>query len=453
MPEIALHASADLGSRTTRRIALRLLPFLFVLYIFNYAVRVNVGFAALQMTGELGFSNAVFGFGAGIFFIGYFLLQVPATMLLELWSARVFIGASLIAWGTLATLTGFISSASEFYWIRFFLGIAEAGFFPGVIVYLTYWFRQADRAKAVALFMAAIPASNMLGAIVAAALLRIDWFGMSGWRWLLIMEGFPSVVAGILAFFYLTDRPQQARWLPEDERRWITEELTKEKESKKSQAKLRPMEALRQPAVLLLGLTYFCYITNSVGLGTWLPKIVQGISGLSTTQVSLISAIPWMMAIPAMIFNGFHSDRTGERRWHAALPLMLVGIGLASAVMAGSNIALAIAAFSVATMALYAFPSPFWTLPTLFLTGPAAAASIALINSIGNLGGFTGPYIIGYLTDRTGSYAAGIYYLTAAGLVGGLTVLLLRRTLSGPEPVGPAAIPAAATAAQAASRP
>ena len=224
-----MHASADLGSRTTRRIALRLLPFLFVLYIFNYAVRVNVGFAALQMTGELGFSNAVFGFGAGIFFIGYFLLQVPATMLLELWSARVFIGASLIAWGTLATLTGFISSASEFYWIRFFLGIAEAGFFPGVIVYLTYWFRQADRAKAVALFMAAIPASNMLGAIVAAALLRIDWFGMSGWRWLLIMEGFPSVVAGILAFFYLTDRPQQARWLPEDERRWITEELTKEK--------------------------------------------------------------------------------------------------------------------------------------------------------------------------------------------------------------------------------
>ena len=190
-----------------------------------------------------------------------------------------------------------------------------AGFFPGVIVYLTYWFRQADRAKAVALFMAAIPASNMLGAIVAAALLRIDWFGMSGWRWLLIMEGFPSVVAGILAFFYLTDRPHQARWLPEDERRWITEELTREKESKKTQAKLRPMEALRQPTVLLLGLTYFCHITNSVGLGTWLPKIVQGISGLSTTQVSLISAIPWMMAIPAMIFNGFHSDRTGERRW------------------------------------------------------------------------------------------------------------------------------------------
>ena len=205
--------------------------------------------------------------------------------------------------------------------------------------------------------------------------------------------------------------------------------------------------------MLLLALTYFCYITNSVGLGTWLPKIVQGISGLSTTQVSLISAIPWMMAIPAMIFNGFHSDRTGERRWHAALPLMLVGIGLGSAVMAGSNIALAIAAFSVATMALYAFPSPFWTLPTLFLTGPAAAASIALINSIGNLGGFTGPYVVGYLTDRTGSYVAGIYYLTAAGLVGGLTVLLLRRTLSGPEPVGPAAIPAAATAAQAASRP
>jgi ACS family tartrate transporter-like MFS transporter len=292
----------------------------------------------------------------------------------------------------------------------------------------------------------------MLGAIVAAALLRLDWLGMSGWRWLLIIEGFPSVLAGIVVFFYITDRPQQARWLADDERRWITEELAKEKESKRAQAKLRPMEALRQPAVLLLGLTYFCYITNSVGLGTWLPKIVQGLGGLSTTQVSLISAIPWMMAIPAMILNGFHSDRSGERRWHAALPLMLVGIGLGASVMAGSNIVLAIAAFSMATMALYAFPSPFWALPTLFLSGPAAAASIALINSIGNLGGFLGPYVIGYLTDRTGSYAAGIYYLMATGLVGGATVLCLRRRLIDPDPVGPTVTPVSAPIAQATSR-
>jgi ACS family tartrate transporter-like MFS transporter len=438
----------DVASRTTRRIAMRLLPFLFVLYIFNYAVRVNVGFAALQMTGELGFSNAVFGFGAGIFFIGYFLLQVPATMLLELSSARVFIGASLIAWGTLATLTGFISSATEFYWIRFFLGIAEAGFFPGVIVYLTYWFRQVDRAKAVAMFMAAIPASNMLGAIVAAALLRLDWFGMSGWRWLLIIEGFPSILAGVFAFFYLTDRPEQARWLADDERRWITTELAREKESKTAQAKLPALQALRQPTVLLLGLTYFCYITNSVGLGTWLPKIVQGISGLGTTEVSLIAAIPWAVAIPAMILNGFHSDRTGERRWHAALPLMLVGIGLFSSVLAGSNIALAIAAFSVATMALYAFPSPFWTLPTMFLAGPAAAASIAMINSLGNLGGFSGPYIVGYLTDKTGGYVAGLYYLMAAGLVGGIIVLSLRRSISTSAPIGPASLATPGPAAQ-----
>ncbi len=428
------HNSAEIAARTPRRIAKRLLPFLFILYIFNYVVRVNISFAALQMTGELGFSNSVFGFGAGIFFIGYFLLQIPATMLLERWSARIFIGVSLVIWGTLATLTGFISTAEQFYWIRFLLGIAEAGFFPGVIVYLTYWFRQVDRAKAVAMFMAAIPTSNMLGAAVAAGLMRLDWLGYSGWRWLLILEGVPSVVAGIVAFFYLTDRPAQARWLSEDERRWLAEELTKEKESKKAQAKLRPMQALRQPQVLLLALAYFCYITNSVGLSTWLPKIVQGISDLSTTQVSLISGIPWLVAIPAMLFNGFHSDRTGERRWHAALPLMFVGIGLGSSVLAGTNVVLAVAAFCVATMALYAFPSPFWTLPTLFVTGPAAAASIALINSIGNLGGFLGPYAVGYLTDRTGSYAAGIYYLMAAGAIGGTIILCLRRSMTRPQP-------------------
>jgi ACS family tartrate transporter-like MFS transporter len=425
-----MNALEPVATRGRRRIARRILPFLFLLYVLNYVDRVNISFAALQMTGDLGFSNTVFGLGAGIFFIGYFLLQIPAAMLVESWSARKFIGLSLIVWGGLATVTGLITNAQQFYWIRFLLGIAEAGFFPGVIIYLTYWFRYEDRARAVAMFMAAIPMSNMLGAAVAAGLMRLEWAGLAGWRWLLILEGLPAVMAGLAAFYYLADRPADAAWLAEDERAWITGELAEERNRKTTQATLGVWAAIRQPQVLLLSLAYFCYITNSVGLGTWLPKIVQRISGLSTTQTILISGIPWLAAVPVMLATAGHSDRTRERRWHAAIPLMLAGAALASSVQAGNNLALAMAAFSMATMAIYSFPSPFWALPTLFLSGPAAAAAVALINSVGNLGGFVGPYVIGYLTDRTGSYIAGIYYLVAAGLVGGTTVLSLRSSTS-----------------------
>jgi MFS transporter, ACS family, tartrate transporter len=420
-------AQADtLPERTRRRITRRLAPFLFVLYILNYLDRVNVSFASLQMTGELHFSNAVFGFGAGIFFIGYFLLQVPATMLVESWSARSFIGVSLIVWGGLATTTGLISTAQQFYWIRFLLGIAEAGFFPGVIVYLTHWYRYEDRGKAVAMFMAAIPASNMLSAAIASVLIKITWLGYSGWRWLLMLEGLPAIVAGIVTFFYLTDWPKDARWLADDEREWITGALEQERLIKKRRETLTAWQALSHPTVVVFSLIYFCYITNSTGLGTWLPKIVQRISGLSQTQVILISGIPWLAALPAMLWSASHSDRTSERKFHAALPILLFGVALLVSVFAGGHIVLAIAAFSIATMALYSFPSPFWALPTVFLSGPAAAASIALINSIGNLGGFLGPYVIGYLSDRTGGFTAGLLYLVGAGFLGGLLVLSLR---------------------------
>jgi ACS family tartrate transporter-like MFS transporter len=416
----------DIAARTRRHITRRLMPFLFVLYIFNYINRVNVGYAALQMRADLGFSNTVFGFGAGIFFIGYFLLQIPATLLTELWSARLFITASLIVWGALAALCGLINTAEQFYWVRFFLGVAQAGFFPGIIVYLTYWFRYEDRAKAVAMFMMAIPTSNMVGAAVAAGLMRLDWLGWNGWRWLLILEGLPTLILGVVAFFYLTDRPKDARWLDEDERRWITIELEREREKKTGVRKLGTLEALRQPRVIILALACFCYITNSVGLSSWLPTIVRRISGLSTTQVILISGIPWLAAIPMMLVTAWHSDKTRERRWHAAVALLVVGIGLSLSIAAGNHLVLAIAAFSVATMALYSFPSPFWALPTMFLSGPAAAASIALINATGNLGGFAGPYMIGYLADVTGGYTAGIMYLVASGLIGSALVLSLR---------------------------
>jgi MFS transporter, ACS family, tartrate transporter len=418
----------DVAERARRRIIRRLMPFLFVLYVFNYMNRVNVGYAALQMRSDLGFSNTVFGFGAGIFFIGYFLLQIPSTLLTELWSARLFITLSLIVWGALAALCGLIDTAQEFYWVRFFLGIAQAGFFPGVLVYLTHWFRYEDRAKAVAMFMMAIPTSNMVGAAIAAALVRIEWLGWNGWRWLLILEGLPTVVLGFIAFFYLTDRPSDARWLPDAERDWINAELERERERKKHAKKLTTLQALRHPQVILLALACFCYITNSVGLSSWLPTIVRRISGLSTTQVILISGIPWLCAIPMMLITAWHSDKTRERRWHAAIPLFLVGIALSLSIAAGNHLVLAIAAFSMATMALYSFPSPFWALPTIFLSGPAAAASIALINATGNLGGFAGPYLIGYLADVTGGYTAGLLYLVMCGLAGSALVLSLRVT-------------------------
>lgn len=419
------NGEVPIAVRTRRHVTRRLAPFLFILYVLNYLDRVNISYAALQMTGDLKFSNAVFGFGAGIFFVGYFLLQIPGTMLIELWSARKFIGTSLIVWGALATLTGLITNAQQFYVIRFLLGAAEAGFFPGVLVYLTHWYRYEDRSKAVANFMIAIPMSNLLGSVIAAFLMRINWLGLAGWRWLLLLEGFPTVIAGLVAFVYLTDWPRDARWLPAGEREWITAELAREAEAKKTRKTPSAWEAVRDRQMILLALVYFCYITNSIGLSVWLPKIVQRISGLPTFQVTLISGLPWLAAIPAMLISAWHSDKTGERQWHAGIPILLVGVALAMSQWAGNHVALAIAAFSLATMALYAFPPPFWALPTMFLSGTAAAASIALINSTGNLGGFVGPYVIGFLTHKTGTYTAGIYYLVASGVVGGLIVLLL----------------------------
>lgn len=424
--------SADLSERTRRRITRRLVPFLFITYVLNYVDRVNISFAALQMTGDLGFSNAVFGLGAGIFFVGYFLLQIPLTLLAEVWSPKRFIGISLVLWGIIAACGGLVHTAPEFYGVRFVLGIAEAGFFPGVIVYLTRWYRRQDRGKAVAMFMTAIPAANMLGAGIAAILMRITWLGLQGWRWLLILEGLPAVLAGCMTFVYLTDRPEEARWLPDDERDWICNELERDKDRAASQGAISVWEALRSSKVILFSLIYFCYITNSVGLGSWLPKIIQRISGLSTTQVILLSGIPWLCAIPAMLVVASHSDRTGERRWHAAIPLFIVGIALSMSIAVANETVLAIAAFSVATMALYSFPSPFWVLPTIFLSGPAAAASIALINSAGNLGGFVGPYLIGYFADRSGGYTGGLIYLVASGLLGSVMVLLLSTKSAAP---------------------
>ena len=421
--------SDQVGIRARRRIMRRLLPYLFLLYIINYLDRVNVSYAALEMTKDLHFTAEVFGFGAGIFFVGYFLLEVPGTLLVETWSAKAWIARIMITWGLVAVLMGFMNSATQFYWLRLVLGAAEAGFFPGIIVYLTHWFRYQDRAKAVALFMAAVPLSNFIGAPFSGLLLGVNWFGLAGWRWLFILEGAPAVILGIVTIFYLTDRPHQARWLAEDEREWIRAELEKEKEIKKGAHSYRVWEALRHREVVLLALAYFFIVTGTYGLNFWLPTIVKSLSGLPNMLVTLVTALPYLIAFLAMMFAGWSSDRTNERRWHTAVPMIVGGIGLfLSAVTLNTSTALVVAMFCIAAAGLYSYFPGFWALPTNFLAGSAAAASIGLINSIGNLGGFAGPYIVGYLNTATKSFLGGIMYLSLSALAGAGLILALRQT-------------------------
>lgn len=420
--------AADLAAETRRRITLRLMPFLFLLYLVSYLDRVNVSYASLEMTRDLGFSNKVFGLGSGIFFLGYLVLEIPGAVLVERWSARKWIARILISWGLFATLTGVVRSAHEFYAARFLLGLAEAGFFPGILVYVSHWYRQEDRAKAVAFFMVGIPFSEIIGAPVSGLLLQVHWLGIEGWRWLFFLEGAPAVVLGVITLFYLTDRPDQARWLTPAQRAWIGGELERDRRSKPPSPGMARM--LRDPAVILLALAYFCILSANWGFTLWLPKIVQRLSGLGSLKVSLISGIPFLIEIPVLLWLAWHSDKTGERRWHVAVP---VGVGaLAFAVFAsderiGANVVLAMVLFSIAAAGLHGYRASFWTLPTLFLSDVAAAAGIGVINCFGNLGGFLGPYMVGALSNNSGSYRSGMLFLGGCALLASVFVLLTRR--------------------------
>ena len=412
----------------------RLMPYLFFIYVIAYLDRVNVGFAALGMTGDLGFAPHVVGTGGGIFFLGYFLLEIPGTILVEKWSARGWIARVMITWGILAILTGFIHTTTQFYWIRFLLGAAEAGFFPGIIVYLTHWFRYEDRAKAVAMFMAAIPISQVVGAPVSGALLKLNWMGLAGWRWLFVLEGAPAVIFGVVTIFYLTDWPHQAKWLADDERDWIISELEIEKQQKQAHQHRNILKSLGQPAVLTLALAYFFIVTSNYGLIFWLPTMLKKLSGLTNFQVGLISALPYCAGLVAMLIVGWSSDRTRERRWHTALPMMIAALGLFLAALTQNSAPMTVAVLCVAAMGINSYLPGFWSLPTTFLTGTAAAASIGLINSIGNLGGFAGPYIVGRLVEATGSFFGGVIYLSMSALMAALLILALRRVSAKPKP-------------------
>lgn len=414
---------SDVAQRAGHRIARRLLLFLFLLYVIAFIDRMNVSAAALQMPGDLGFSDRVVGLGAGIFFLGYFLLEIPGALIAERWSARLWIARIMISWGILTVLMAFIHTVREFYSVRFLVGAAEAGFFPAVVVYLTHWFRYADRAKAMAFFYAAMPLSYVIGSPLAGWLLGISWLGLRGWRWLFILEGIPAIVFGVITAFYLTDWPRQARWLGADERDWITDQLNQERQAKQRVRSYSIWQALRHRDVILLTLCYFFSTTGGYGINFWLPTILKRLSGQSDLKVTLLASLPYLAGFVMQQWNGWHSDRTRERRWHAAIPTLLSGLTLFLAVVFGSNLALAVTLFTLVGACYFAYHPCFWAVPTVFLSESAAAASIGLINSVGNLGGFVGPLMMGYLVTRTRSFTIGLLYLVGSLLLSGVLML------------------------------
>jgi MFS transporter, ACS family, tartrate transporter len=419
----AKSAEFEVAQRARKRIVWRLLPFLFVLYIIAFLDRMNVGAAALQMPGDLGFNDRVIGLGAGMFFIGYVVLEIPGALIAERWSARRWIARIMISWGIVTVLMAFIHTVREFYLVRFLVGAAEAGFLPAVLVYVSHWFRTEDRGKAVASFYAANPLSYVIGSPLAGLLLGISWLGMRGWRWLFILEGIPAIVFGAITIFYLTDWPRQARWLRDDEREWIETELEREKQAKQKVRSYTVWQALRQRDVILLTLCYFFATAGGYGIAFWLPTILKRLSGQSDIRVTLFAALPFLAGFVMQQCNGWHSDKARERRWHAAVPLFLAGAALLLAVKFGSSTGLAVSLFTLVGASYFAFHPCFWAVPSTFLSASAAAASIGLINSLGNLGGFVGPLMMGYLVTRTRSFTAGLLYLVGSLCLSGILML------------------------------
>jgi MFS family permease len=458
-----------LAERTRRRVSLHLIPYLFFLYILAYLDRVNVSVAQLAMqepldSGGLGFDRDVIGFGAGIFFWGYWILEIPSTVSVARWGARWVFVRILILWGICAALVGTIGTpfaahffgwlphipedaglinhvyflsrsaqfvnalpdnpAYQFYFFRFMLGFFEGGFFPSVIVYLSLWFRPEDRAKAIASFMAAIPLSSMLGVPLSGLLLNVNWLGLPGWRWIFILQGVAPVLAGFATVFFLPDRPTKARWLPSEERDWLVGELEREHRGKQGHGHGAWVHHLG--LVLLLTLVYFCLNLTSYGLSMFMPAIIKSQSGASSQVASYLASLPYLMALLAMLVNGWHSDRTGERPWHVAVPLacLSLGIGLAAALDGMWVLPVLVMIFGVGTF-MYAHLPAFWPIPTMFLGSTAAASAIGFINMIGNLGGSVGPMVVGSLATGQTSFAPALLTLAPWPFAAAVIILVV----------------------------
>ena len=430
--------TTDLGAKTLSKLTRRLLPFLFLLYIVNYLDRINVGFAALQMRGQLGFSDQVYGLGAGIFFAGYFFSQVPSNIALARVGARRWIAVIMVLWGTVSVSMIFVGTPRSFYFLRFLLGAAEAGFFPGMILYLRRWFPSAARARAVALFMMASPLAGVLGGPISGALLGVHGAHLSGWQWLFVIEGLPAILLGGVVLTFLTDSPEIAPWLNPDERDWLTGELAREQSNHPDASRRQVFAAFTQSKVWLLVLVYLGDTTCTYGVGLWLPSLIRSVSGLSNFLIGLLSAIPYIAAAIMMALVGIHSDRTRERRWHLAGSAFVGSFGLACAAFSNSTTA-TVAFLSVTLLASYSLLGPFWATSTELLSDTSAIAGIALINSFGNLGGFLGPYMIGLVRSWTGGFRGGLLAVATLLAISGVTALLVFS--KGLHKVRPAAAP------------
>jgi MFS transporter, ACS family, tartrate transporter len=422
----------ELAQRAVRRVAGRLTPFLLLLYVVAYLDRVNVGYAKLRMTDDLGWNEAVFGLGTGLFFIGYFLFEIPGTILVESWSARKWFARIMLSWGLCAAACGFIHSRGAFYSLRLLLGACEAGFAPGVVVYLTHWYPRVQRGRAMALFLIGIPLAGVIGAPLSGWLLPVHWWGLAGWRWVFIAEGLPAVLLGVATYFFLTDRPRDAGWLPPTERQWLEAELAREEPATATPhgfqdalaglGRLIPNVLAHAPVRLLMA-TYFFGLTAHYGLTIWLPAVIKDSAKLSDQRVTLLVAIAHFTALVAMLACGWHSDRTGERRWHTTGPVWAGALGMVGVILFRDRLVLAMPFFCLAAAGLTTFISGLWALTSSRVGGRPGAVAVGLINSMGNLGGFAGPYALGYLKYETKSYTAGLIYLVIAAVLAGALVL------------------------------
>ena len=419
-------ADSAMEPATMARVNRRLLPFLFLLYVVCFIDRTNVSFAALQMNRDLGFSNAVYGLGAGVFFLGYALFEVPSNLVLARVGARRWIGRIAITWGVLAVGMLFVRSATSFHVMRFLLGVAEAGYFPGIIYYLSLWFPERHLARATSRLMIGIPLASAIGGPVGGMLLGLDGvMGLAGWQWLFLVEGVPAVILGFIALGYLTDSVDEAHWLPEGERAWLRDRLDQERRTAATRAHTRFSEVFRSRSVGLLTLTYFLFCVILYGLTLFLPLMVRDVLGLGNVGVGLVIGLLGVLGAVSMLLNSAHSDRTGERILHTVVPVVISATAVAVAALLGAQL-FAIVALVVAVVALNAMGPTFWCLPRLVLQGTAAAGGIALINAVGNLGGFAGPNVLGSIKNATGSYSVALFILAGGGLLAAVLLLRLR---------------------------